>query len=273
MPLGKNVSENTGKHRNTHKRHQCVHTHTHRETQRPQDKTVSTLLLLISFPNSSAMERKVREPAGRWQKSCWLITWFQANHLLGIWGVVYQFAKQVWAFTPSTDHEAHLNEGFKELCYSGNRIPERKCSISFLESHVTSRYSSRIFTIESSKPTTVGISVHEHRCSGKAWSSLLLLSMAAEGIRSMQTPVSFIIAHSPTLIQKDHSIPNPGAQSGPERTSGLRGNCEKARTLHENPGTDWILHRGLERDVSIFWLFDCFFVFSYQGLNSRSLLC
>lgn len=167
MPLGKNVSENTGKHRNAHKQHHCVHTHTHRETQRPQDKTVSLLLLLTPFPNSSAMKRKVREWAGRRQKSHWLITWFQANHLLGIWGVAYQFAKQVWAFTPSTDHEAHLNKGFKELCYSGNRIPERKCNISFLESHVTSRYSSRIFTIES-KPTTVGITVHSRRCSGKA---------------------------------------------------------------------------------------------------------
>ena len=59
-----------------------------------------------------------------------------------------------------------VNEDFKELYYSGNRIPERKCNISFLELHMISTHAARSFTIKI-KPL-VGIAICSHRCSRKA---------------------------------------------------------------------------------------------------------
>ena len=77
----------------------------------------------------------------------------------------------MWAFSPSANHEAHLNEDFKELCYSGNRIPKRKCYIPFLEFHMISIHASRSLTIKIKKLPVV-IAICSHRCSRKAWLSV-----------------------------------------------------------------------------------------------------
>lgn len=118
-------------------------------------------------------------------------------------------------FTPSTDHEAHLNEGFKELLYSGNRIPKRKCNISFLEPPRDLQILIEIFTIESKPP----------------WASLFT-GTPVLGESPEQAPTvgydcqkrtgghvfSFIAQSPKALMEKDHSILDPSAQPGPVRT-------------------------------------------------------
>lgn len=113
----------------------------------------------------------------------------------------------------STNHEAHLNEDFKELCYSGNRIPERQCNTSFLEFHVLSIHSSRIFTVKRKTPVGTAIRTGAEEKLSACSHCAVWLPKYQKNVRLFMAPFSAHLLE--TLLQKDHFIPNCDAQAGP----------------------------------------------------------